>query len=189
MQGKLKVGDNFSVTEEDGNLSTTGKLASGSNELTTTGLRTNNDYTDTFSVTSSNGSFQAASNKFTVGQDGAISAGRSGDGNYTFTVDSGGNVSATQIELTSDIRLKTDIEVSDSNACLAAIGTLDSLTYTLPHSSRRLRGVSAQSVREVLPEAVSGDEQLSVDYAGLTSALCGAVNALRTRVETLEAAT
>ena len=106
----------------------------------------------------------------------------------TFQVTKAGAVTAQQLELTSDIRHKQNIEIARHDECLDAIRTIDSLTYTLPHTSRRLRGVSAQSVRAVLPEAVSesAEAKLSVDYAALTSALCGAVNALRTRVETLE---
>ena len=101
-----------------------------------------------------------------------------------------GDVKAEQLELTSDIRRKTNIEVQDGQDCLARLGQVDSLTYNLASrgEERRYRGVSAQAVQQVMPELVSegANGELSVDYAGLSSALCGAVGTLNQRLEELE---
>lgn len=101
-----------------------------------------------------------------------------------------GDIRAEQLELTSDVRRKDNIRVQDGAACLDALSSVDSLTYELASRGpgRRYRGVSAQAVQQAMPELVSQGEngELSVDYAGLTSALCGAMGTLRSRVEALE---
>ena len=102
-----------------------------------------------------------------------------------------GDIRAEQLELTSDIRRKTDIEVQNGDDILHRLDSIQSLTYQLASrggDGRRFRGVSAQDVREVFPEMVSAapDGSLSVDYAGLCSALVGGLNSLHSRVEALE---
>lgn len=101
-----------------------------------------------------------------------------------------GDIRAEQLELTSDVRRKDNIRVQDGAACLDALSSVDSLTYELASRGpgRRYRGVSAQAVQQAMPELVSqgAHGELSVDYAGLTSALCGAMGTLRSRVEALE---
>ena len=102
-----------------------------------------------------------------------------------FRVNGNGYVSAKKVTVTSDIRLKRDIAIEDGSSSSPQLAQLDCLSYNFDEDpEHRLRGVSAQDVREVLPELVTEDEMtgtLSVDYAGLAAVLVG-INNLHERM-------
>ncbi|MAR05627.1 MAG: hypothetical protein CL862_00775 [Cyanobium sp. NAT70] len=99
-----------------------------------------------------------------------------------FSVSGAGHVSAKKVTVTSDCRLKRNIAIEAGDGCLAALNELDCLSYTFDEApEKRLRGVSAQAVREVLPELVTEDANtgmLSVDYSGLAAVLVSGMNEL-----------
>lgn len=85
-----------------------------------------------------------------------------------------GRIRPRQINLTSDKRLKSDIEK------LGGINKILSLTgysYRFNDSEERSAGLLAQEVQQVLPEAVSQDESgyLSLDYNAVIALLVNAV--------------
>ena len=85
-----------------------------------------------------------------------------------------GRIRPRQINLTSDRRLKSDIEK------LGGINKILSLTgysYRFNDSEERSAGLLAQEVQRVLPEAVSQDERgyLSLDYNAVIALLVNAV--------------
>lgn len=113
-------------------------------------------------------------------------------------------IRASQFAVNSDMRGKSGMaEVKDAVATLQALPAYD---YDTPHgqprkaapgrqgdsepAQHRQRGLMAQHVREVLPDAVAEDEdgELSVDvYAVLTTAVA-AIQELAAEVDTLKAA-
>lgn len=97
-----------------------------------------------------------------------------------------GTFTATEVQATSDERLKEGIQtISDP------VGLLDGLRgtryyHTLLEGDQY--GVIAQEVRKVMPEAVGtdGDGYLSVSYSQITALLVEVCKNLAGRVETLE---
>lgn len=104
-------------------------------------------------------------------------------GSYT------GTFTATEIQATSDERLKTNIQPIVGAG--AMIGALDGKHYEfLPMGGAVQYGVIAQQVQGVVPEAVgeSLNGTLSVNYNQLVAVLIEAVKELQARVDTLEGA-
>lgn len=97
-----------------------------------------------------------------------LSAGSNGDLSYS------GRLRPRQINLTSDKRLKSDIrKLGGINKVLALTG----YSYQFKDSEERSAGLLAQDVQQVLPEAVSQDENgyLSLDYNAVIALLVNAV--------------
>ena len=100
--------------------------------------------------------------------------------------------------LTSDIRLKTDIESIDN--ALDKICKISGFTYkhneaakvrcNIDTGDQRYVGVSAQDVQQVLPEAVkpapSNDEYLTVQYEKLVPLLIEAIKELKNEIDELK---
>ena len=108
-----------------------------------------------------------------------------GANTYRFTADQSGNFWARgNITAYSDIRLKTDIEVIPD--ALAKVEQLRGVTYKRIDSGERQTGLIAQEVQKVLPEAVSGDDMLSVAYGNLVGLLVEAIKELKAEVEELK---
>jgi hypothetical protein len=111
----------------------------------------------------------------------------------SYALDVSGTVRATAYLYASDARLKTDIATLDG---LALVSKLRGVSYTWKATGKPATGVIAQEVEQVLPDAVSTDDQgmKAVDYQQLIGPLIEAVktlkaenNDLRARVEKLEA--
>lgn len=92
---------------------------------------------------------------------------------------------------TSDINLKTDLEVIDSP--LEKIELINGYTYTLKKNpDERLTGLVAQELEEVLPEAVfvfeddDGVDRKGINYGNTVSLLVEAIKELKHKVEELE---
>ena len=98
----------------------------------------------------------------------------------------GGKIAATASLVTSDKRLKSDIEVIPD--ALEKVGKLKGYTFQKKDVATRQAGLIAQEVLEVLPEAVSGgpDKMMSVDHVGIIGLLVEALNEATARIEKLE---
>jgi len=96
----------------------------------------------------------------------------------------GGNVTMPSFTISSDIRLKTDIEE------LGETGTLldDTKVYEYTKNGRRQYGVIAQEAQDVVPIMVhEGDDgMLGVEMMGYVPLLIAEIKALRARVAALE---
>ncbi|RQQ54304.1 tail fiber domain-containing protein [Burkholderia stagnalis] len=84
---------------------------------------------------------------------------------------SGNLVAYGNITANSDERLKKQWEPLDSNF-LESLAGVKSGTYTRKDTGERQAGVSAQDLRAVLPEAVCGEETLSVAYGQAALVAC-----------------
>lgn len=104
---------------------------------------------------------------------------------YRFQVDGSGNFTANgNVTAYSDIRLKKDIRVIPD--ALAKVEQLSGVTYERIDSGERQTGLIAQEVQKVLPEAVSGDDMLSVAYGNLVGLLVEAIKELKAEVDELK---
>lgn len=92
-----------------------------------------------------------------------------------------GNVTAY-----SDIRVKTNIEVIPD--ALSKVMQIRGVTYDrIDRDGERQVGVIAQEVQAVLPEAVSGDDMLSVAYGNMVGLLVEAIKELKTELDKVKA--
>jgi hypothetical protein len=100
--------------------------------------------------------------------------------------DSGGGLTASSFNVSSDARLKDNIEpIPDA---LARLNLLDGVTFTWKESGVRAAGIIAQQLLEALPEAVSNkDGALFVDPMGVIALLVEALNEERRARGELEA--
>ncbi|WP_423176221.1 MULTISPECIES: tail fiber domain-containing protein [unclassified Stenotrophomonas maltophilia group] len=106
----------------------------------------------------------------------------SGTNADVMTLDDSGNLTANNLTATSDESLKEHWdEVSPS--LVDGLADLLAGTYDRKDLKQRQVGVGAQSLQKIMPEAVYGDELLSVNYGG--AALVSAV-ALAKRLIALE---
>ena len=89
------------------------------------------------------------------------------------------------VNSTSDINLKKDIEVVGSSTEM--LNQLRGVKFTWKENEEKSVGVIAQEVEAILPELVRGEEgDKSVNYSGLVGILIEAVKELSARVEELE---
>jgi len=98
-----------------------------------------------------------------------------------------GQLTAVDLNTTSDINLKKDIEVITDATDL--IKQLNGVRFTWKANDRKSLGVIAQEVEELFPELISERTDTgtkSVNYNGLVGVLIEAVKELSARVEELE---
>lgn len=90
-----------------------------------------------------------------------------------------GTVYAPAFQISSDRRLKSNLEKIDS--ALDKVSKLAAYTYDKQGVDGRQAGVIAQDVEKVLPEAVRENDEgyKTVDYSALTALLINAINELR----------
>jgi hypothetical protein len=119
--------------------------------------------------------------------DGVLDMRLENDGDLHIDGDLDSNSSTTS----SDIKLKTDINVVDN--ALEKIEQLNGVEFTWIKNGNKSAGVIAQDVLEVLPQAVkevsdlnSDDSHLSVNYDALHALLIEAVKELSAKVKELE---
>lgn len=96
-----------------------------------------------------------------------------------------GELTATDVIITSDRRVKSELEELDS--ALEKVLSLTGYTYAmkgLPKGARRM-GLIAQDVLEVFPEAVHGSEETSysLSYGSIIAALVEAIKSQQTQIE------
>lgn len=96
-----------------------------------------------------------------------------------------GELTATDVIITSDRRVKSELEELDS--ALEKVLTLTGYTYAmkgLPKGARRM-GLIAQDVLDVFPEAVHGSEETSysLSYGSIIAALVEAIKSQQAQIE------
>lgn len=106
--------------------------------------------------------------------------------NAAFTFNpSTGQCNATIFNATSDVALKTNMNVIDD--ALNIIDKLNGYKFNWKKNQLPSAGVSAQEVEKVLPELVSNDtDNKSVNYNGIVSVLIQAVKELKEEVNSLK---
>ena len=109
-----------------------------------------------------------------------------GDVNVTGDVNVNGQVVATgEVIAFSDIRLKEDLKVIENS--LDKLNSLSGYTYKRKDTGLTNSGLIAQEVKEVLPEAVSlQEEYYAVSYNGVIPLLVNAIKELTEIVEELK---
>lgn len=103
-----------------------------------------------------------------------------------------GSIRAATFDVQSDLRTKDELEeVKDACAALEGLQAWSYVWRGKPgpfekKGKARHTGLIAQEVQKRIPQAVSGDENLTVDYAAVTAYAVQAVSELLARVNTLE---
>ena len=105
------------------------------------------------------------------------------------TLDTAGNaVARGNITAYSDVRLKTNVETI-TNA-LDTVSKMRGVTYERIDSGTKGVGVIAQEMKEVLPEVVmeaaSDEEFMSVAYGNIVGVLIEAIKELKSEIEVLK---
>ena len=88
----------------------------------------------------------------------------------------------------SDARFKTDLEVIPD--ALSKVSQITGYTFDrIPATGKRMAGVLAQEVQQILPEVVNedGEGHLSVAYGNMVALLINAIKELKTEVDELKA--
>jgi hypothetical protein len=119
---------------------------------------------------------------------GSVGIGKS---NPAYKLDVVGDIFASgNVIAFSDIRRKENI--SNIESALDKVNHLRGCTYTKigDASHKKYVGVIAQELQQVLPEAVSSDQEgmLSVAYGNITALLIEAIKELNVRVEDIASA-
>ena len=106
-------------------------------------------------------------------------------GTLKFETTSSGVTVSGDVNSTSDINLKKDIEVVTS--ATEMLNQLRGVKFAWKENDEKSVGVIAQEVEAILPELVKGEEgDKSVNYSGLVGVLIEAVKELSARVDELE---
>ncbi|WP_334118385.1 tail fiber domain-containing protein [Limnobacter sp.] len=101
-----------------------------------------------------------------------------------------GYMQATAFNVSSDRRLKTNIQAQDSGSVLSRLEQLQTYSYEYlanPNLGRRI-GVIAQEIQNLFPEAVAtrADGMMSVDYSALGAMAAMGVGQLSKQVKVLD---
>jgi hypothetical protein len=112
-----------------------------------------------------------------------------GAGVYRFTADTAGNfVARGNVTAYSDARLKTNVKTIEN--ALDTVGKMRGVTYERIDSGEKGVGVIAQEMKEVLPEVVmeaaSEQEFMSVSYGNIVGVLIEAIKELKAEIEVLK---
>ena len=95
-----------------------------------------------------------------------------------------GVVTATDVDSTSDIRLKTNIQPIDNP--LAKVIQIEGVSFNWKKDNRPALGVIADQVEKILPQLVHGDDPKTVNYNGLIGLLIEAVKEQQSEIDTLK---
>ena len=95
-----------------------------------------------------------------------------------------GIVTATDVDSTSDIRLKTNVQVIENP--LAKVIQIEGVSFNWKEDNRPALGVIADQVQEILPELVHGDDPKTVNYNGLIGLLIEAVKEQQIQIDELK---
>ena len=117
-----------------------------------------------------------------------------GNGNVSITgtlttdlINCNSDISAYGFYEKSDERLKTFSDSVEVNLDKLSSLRKSHFTYNDDESKKRHIGVSAQEIKEIYPEIVSGDDKLTVDYTKLSVIALAAVDELHKKNVELEA--
>ena len=112
-------------------------------------------------------------------------AGINTAGTSTFTnILATGIATAANFDSTSDIRLKTNIEVIQDP--LAKVIKIEGVSFNWKQDNRPALGVIADQVQQILPQLVHGDDPKTVNYNGLIGLLIEAVKEQQTQIDELK---
>ena len=100
-------------------------------------------------------------------------------GNFT-----GGTITATDFNSTSDINLKENIKTVENS--LDTLTQLRGVSFDWKETGRSSYGVIAQELEEILPDLVKNGEVKSVNYNGLIGVLIEAVKELSEELKELK---
>ena len=112
-------------------------------------------------------------------------AGINTAGTSTFTnILATGIATAANFDSTSDIRLKTNIEVIQDP--LAKVIQIEGVSFNWKQDNRPALGVIADQVQQILPQLVHGDQPKTVNYIGLIGLLIEAVKEQQIQIDELK---
>jgi len=94
-----------------------------------------------------------------------------------------GILTATDVDSTSDIRLKTNIQAIENP--LAKVIQIEGVSFNWKEDNRPALGVIADQVQEILPELVHGNDPKTVNYNGLIGLLIEAVKEQQIQIDEL----
>jgi hypothetical protein len=94
------------------------------------------------------------------------------------------NITSADINSTSDINLKTNIQTVEN--ALDTINSLRGVSFDWKETGKSSYGVIAQELEEVLPELVKNGENKSVNYNGIVGILIEAIKELSSEVRELK---
>ena len=110
-----------------------------------------------------------------------------GGGSFRGSIDYNRAAGLVRYNVTSDYRLKTDLQEFNGNDILNKVKVYD---YQLKETGARVYGVMAHELQEVIPYAVGGskdgEKMQSVDYSIIVPILIKAVQELEARIKQLE---
>jgi hypothetical protein len=95
-----------------------------------------------------------------------------------------GIVTASNINSTSDINLKTNIQTVEN--ALDTVSQLRGVSFDWKETGKGSYGVIAQELEEILPELVNSGDVKSVNYNGLVGVLIESIKELKKEVEELK---
>ena len=109
-----------------------------------------------------------------------------GTTSLTYKLEVNGSARAADFILSSDRRLKIDLQ--PINDALDSITKLNGYTFTMTKDNTRRAGLIAQDVQQVLPEAVytDNDGYLSLSYEQIIPLLVEAIKQLNEKIEKLQ---
>ena len=152
--------------------------ADSASDLGLTGTRWRNLYADTLY---GDGSTLTGVASTTILEDAGINTA----GTSTFTnILATGIATAANFDSTSDIRLKTNIEVIQDP--LAKVIQIEGVSFNWKQDNRPALGVIADQVQQILPQLVHGDDPKTVNYNGLIGLLIEAVKEQQTQIDELK---
>ena len=111
---------------------------------------------------------------------GDFSAGSINCANLTATF----NVTAADINSTSDVNLKTNIQTVEN--ALDTVSQLRGVSFDWKETGKGSYGVIAQELEEILPELVKNGDNKSVNYNGIIGVLIEAIKELKSEIEELK---
>ena len=99
-------------------------------------------------------------------------------------LDVAGTVKATDFDSTSDIRLKTNVQVIENP--LAKVIQIEGVSFNWKVDNKPALGVIADQVQKIIPELVHGDNPKTVNYNGLIGLLIEAVKEQQIQIDELK---
>ena len=120
---------------------------------------------------------------FTQTTSGTVTASKVSTSKLTFNP-STGTLTVVDINSTSDINLKTNINTVEN--ALDTVSQLRGVSFDWKETGKGSYGVIAQEIEEVLPELVGSEEVKSVNYNGIIGVLIEAIKELKNEIEELK---
>ena len=118
---------------------------------------------------------------FRVHADGNIGVGSAAP---SAKIDVAGTVKATDFDSTSDIRLKTNVQVIENP--LDKVIQIEGVSFNWKEDNSPALGVIADQVQKRIPELVHGDDPKTVNYNGLIGLLIEAVKEQQIQIDELK---